>query len=121
MIARGIPTELLALARATVDRVAIDLHRGGAYAQLIASRLYEALQLELSRTPSTEPAKRGLLAAAIEECRRSAQSTRHAPLQLGPLRTVVAMLETGSCPRPAVHPDARWRFTVIQGGLSKIA
>jgi hypothetical protein len=121
--------ELAALARTTVEKIGSDIHRGGsvAYAQLIASELYETLRLELTETPPSDPGRRGLLAAAADQCRRSADARLSAERRLAELQAVLALLETGARPRPRVVENAAAPaaagtlrlFRVIEGGLSR--
>jgi len=123
---RTIPNELALLAHRTVQRIACNIAADGpeVYSQLIASELYEALKLELSRTPRTEPAKRGFLAAALDHCRRSAKAALSPPLMLCELRATVALLETGMpgfAPPEDLFARHAGRFRVIEGGLSKSA
>ena len=122
-------TELAALARATVEKIGSDIHRGGsvAYAQLVASELYETLRLELALTPPTDPGARGLLAAAADQCRRSADARLSADRRVAELYAVLALLEAGTRRRAieaAAAPAAAARlrlFRVIEGGLSRTA
>ena len=74
--------ELAALARTTVEKIGSDIHRGGsvAYAQLIASELYETLRLELTETPTSDPGRRGLLADPSSASARSTRSPGSAPV-----------------------------------------
>jgi hypothetical protein len=124
---RRTTAELATLARVTVEKIGSDIHRGGslAYAQLLASELYEALQRELSATPATEPATRGLLAAAADQCRRSADATLTVPRRLAELEATLALLEHGTRFRVIENPAssgarrAPWPFRVIDGGLSR--
>ena len=57
----------------TIGRLARELAIGAplVHLQLVASRLYEEIRDELERTPASDGAKVGLLAAAVERCRRS--------------------------------------------------
>jgi hypothetical protein len=120
-------TELAALARTTVEKIGSDIHRGGsvAYAQLVASELYETLRLELTETPSSDPSTRGLLAAAADQCRRSADERLSAERRLAELQAVLALLETGLRRRlsekaaSAAGAQRLRLFRVIEGGLSR--
>jgi hypothetical protein len=126
MTRRG-TAELAALARTTVEKIGSDIHRGGSltYAQLIASELYETLQRQLSETPPTDPGTRGLLAAAADQCRRSADARVPAQRRLAELKAVLVLFETGArrrviekAPAPAAAGTLRL-FRVIEGGLSR--
>jgi hypothetical protein len=120
-------TELAALARTTVEKIGSDIHRGGsvAYAQLVASELYETLRLELAGTPLTDPGTRGLLAAAADQCRRSADAKLPAERRVAELQAVLALLETGARLRAMKRTAAPIQtgglrlFRVIEGGLSR--
>jgi hypothetical protein len=120
-------TELADLARTTVEKIGSDIHRGGsiAYAQLVASELYETLRLELARTPRTDPGTRGLLAAAADQCRRSADAKLPAERRVAELQAVLALLDTDARLRvikrtAAPAPTGKLRlFRVIEGGLSR--
>jgi hypothetical protein len=127
-MAQCIPTELVALARSAVEKTSAEVGAGGSmtYAQLIVSELYEALRLELTETPPDHPAKRGLLAAAIDQCRRSASAGTGASLRVAELAAVLDVLESaphvGSGPPHAFasgQTSRITRFRVIEGGLSK--
>jgi hypothetical protein len=85
--------------------------------QLLASQFYEALKLELERTPRHEARKVGPLAAAVDECRRSAENCVSPHLMLIEMRAAVAMLNDGAGPprSPAVM-GFRPQLRVIQGG-----
>ena len=126
MIEARIPTELVELARTVTDKLSAEIHDGGslAYAQLVASELYEELQLELKETPSSDPATRGMLAAAIDQCRRSVDATLSMSLRIAELKATLDLLENGTAIRPwsgirapATRPAPKFR--VIEGGLSK--
>ena len=123
----NLPAELPELARTVVDRMNASIHlcRGPGYAQLIASELYEALQVELSQTPTNDYSKRRVLSAAIDHCRRSAAQTLAAPRRIAELESARSLLEMagelGSEEPHGVSPVLAGptpRFRVIQGGLS---
>lgn len=121
-----IPLQLVELARAVAEKTAAEIHFGGsvAYGQLVASELYEALQQELSDTPRTAPGKRGVLAAAIDQCRRSANAGLSPPSRAAELRAVVDLLQSAASIRVEINSESSVRknptprFRVIQGGLS---
>src|SRR5829696_892403 len=69
--------------------------------QLLASQLYEALKLELERTPRHEARKVGALAAAVDQCRRSAENCVSPHLMLIETRAAVAMLNDAARPLPS--------------------
>ncbi len=125
MTGQIIPSELLALARDVIARITAEEQNGGSavLCRLLASRLYEALRAELGRTARCQAAKIGLLAGAIDQCRRSATTDLSAPLKLAELQATLALLETGqrvdkvyAAQRSASRP---FGLTVIEGGLSK--
>jgi hypothetical protein len=85
--------------------------------QLLASQFYEALKLELERTPRHEARKVGPLAAAVDECRRSAENCVSPHLMLIEMRAAVAMLNDSAGPPPSeVVVRLRPQLRVIQGG-----
>jgi hypothetical protein len=126
-MARRSKAELAALARTTVEKIGSAIHCGGsvAYAQLVASELYETLRLELTETPSSDPRTRGLLAAAADQCRRSADARLPAERRLAELKAVLALLEAGMRRRAIensaspVGPARLRLFRVIEGGLAR--
>ena len=122
-------TELAQLARTTIERLGSTDHddQSLAYAQLVASELYESLQRELRHTPRTERATRGMLAAAADQCRRSADAMLTASQRLAELQMTLAVLESEKRlavdqePAAPVADRPRWPFRVIEGGLSRTA
>ena len=85
--------------------------------QLLASQFYEALKLELERTPRHEVRKVDALAAAVDQCRRSAENCASPHLMLIEMRAAVAMLNDGARPPPSeVVVRFRPQLRVIQGG-----
>jgi hypothetical protein len=85
--------------------------------QLLASHFYEAVKAELDRTPRHDPTKVGALAAAADQCRRSAEARLSPHLMLVELRAAVAMLTDGPAHRPnAAAFPSRPQLRVIQGG-----
>ena len=85
--------------------------------QLLASQFYEALKLELELTPRHEARKVGALAAAVDQCRRSAENCVSPHLMLIEMRAAVAMLNDGARPPPSeVVVRLRPQLRVIQGG-----
>jgi hypothetical protein len=89
------------------------------HVQLLASQLYEALRAELARTPRANAAKVGILAAAADQCRRSAKYPLASHLIVEEMRAVILALDESPVatvperPRPGV-PQLR----VIRGGLA---
>jgi hypothetical protein len=83
--------------------------------QLLASQFYEALKLELERTPRHEVRKVDALAAAVEQCRRSAKNCVLPHLMLVEIRVAIAMLNDGADPPPS-DVVVRFRPQLIQGG-----
>src|SRR5215218_8120029 len=103
-----------------VARMAQEVVRGASVVQLqfLASEFYEALKAELEQTPRHEAVRAGSLAAAADQCRRSAENCTSAQLMLVEIRAAVSMLSES----PGVQPGAGVRFgpqlRLIQGGLS---
>ena len=118
--------DLIRTARNAVEKVARNAASGGpaVHAMLLASQLFEALKLELRATPRQEAAKIGLLAAAIDQCRRTARPNMRPALVEAELRATLALLESGASIRLVANgsmpgPSAsRPRLRVIEGGLS---
>jgi hypothetical protein len=100
----------------TIGRLARELAIGAplVHLQLVASRLYEEIRDELERTPASDGAKVGLLAAAVERCRRSTSFGIAPAVIVSELEVVISML-TGAPPEPP--PQGRPKLRVIQGGL----
>ena len=94
---------------------------------LLASQLYEALKLELRASQRHESAKIGLLAAAIDQCRRAAGSNPRPAIIAAELGATLALLESGSALRLVVNGGAirssrpRPQLRLIEGGLSRSA
>ena len=85
--------------------------------QLLASQFYEALKLELERTPRDEVRKVDALAAAVDQCQRSAESCVSPHLRLVKIRTAVAMLNAVAGQPPSnVVVRFRPQLRVIHGG-----
>lgn len=114
---------LVRTARSVLDKVARNNQAGGSpiHSALLASQLYEALRREMRATPRHEAMRVGLLAAAIDQCRRAAEFTTKPKVIEAELRTVLDMLEKAAgVSRTAVEASRaalRARFTVIEGGL----
>src|SRR5436305_14669085 len=72
----NLSADLLRTARSVVEAATQTVESGGSgvHAALLASQLYEALKLELEVSQRQEPAKIGVLAAAIDQCRRAASA-----------------------------------------------
>ncbi|MDF2764946.1 MAG: hypothetical protein K0R61_526 [Microvirga sp.] len=102
-----------------VARMAHEVAIGGACAvrlQLLASQFYEAVRDELDKTVRDEGAKVGALAAAADQCRRSAGSCLSPHLMLIEMRAAVAMLNDSAAPPTDVVVRFRPQLRVIQGG-----
>ena len=103
-----------------VARMAQEVVRGAGVVRLqfLASEFYEAVKAELDQTPRHEAVRVCALAAAADQCRRSAENCTSPQLMLVEIRAAVSMLSTS----PGVQPGAVVRFRpqlrVIQGGLS---
>jgi hypothetical protein len=121
--------DLLRTARSVVEAATRNLEPDGSavHAALLASQLYEALKLELGTTPRHDSAKIGLLAAAIDQCRRAAGSTTRPAIVAAELRATLTLLESGSNLRLVANGAAvrssrpKPQFRVIEGGLSRSA
>ena len=117
----------LALSRVTeigeqaVAAIAASLARGGPVikGQLIASRFYEAMQLELRQLPLHDP-KRPALIAASERCERIASARINPTALLDELRQAIAVLEADTHPSVPPTTKARPILRLIEGGLSKV-
>ncbi len=111
------PPDLIELGMNAVGVIAANATADGSpvYAQLVASEFYEALLSELADTPHEHYARRGALAAAIDQCRRSATSEANVGIALAELRAALAILDA---PTPAFPPpqQLRPRLRVIEGG-----
>jgi hypothetical protein len=103
-----------------VARMAHEVVTGGACAvrlQLLASQFYEAVRAELDKTPRHEGGKVGALAAAADQCRRSAGNCVSPHLMVIEMRAAVMMLNDSAGARPSdVVGRFRPQFRVIQGG-----
>jgi hypothetical protein len=113
----AVSPELLELGHETIGRLAHELATGAplVHLQLVASRLYEEIRDELERTSTSEGTKVGLLAAAVDRCRRSTSFGIAPAVALGELKAVIGML-TGAPPEPPAQ--GRPQLRVIQGGLA---
>jgi hypothetical protein len=104
-----------------VDRAAGALGAGArrVHLQLLASWLFEAVKAELARTPLDQRDRLALLAAAAEQCRRSADRAVPLSSMLGELRAAVGILERARlAPYAAPPPRCRPELRVITGGLA---
>ena len=77
-------------------------------------RFYEEIRDELERTPTSEGAKAGLLAAALDRCRRSTSFGIAPAVVQSEFKAVIGLL-TGPPPEPP--PQGRPQLRIIQGGL----
>ena len=113
----AVSSELLQLGEDTIGRMmrVIEANAPVVHLQLFASRFYEEMIGELQRTPRSEQAKIGMLAAAADRCRRCAGIAPSALLI--ELKAVIAML-TGTEPQPEPPPRVRPQLRVIQSGLA---
>ncbi len=125
----NLSADLLLTARGVVEAATGIVEAGGSavHAALLASQLYEALKLELQASQRREAAKIGLLAAAIDQCRRAARSKTCAAIIAAELKATLALLEFGSSLRLVVNGSAlrssrpKPQLRVIEGGLSRSA
>jgi hypothetical protein len=90
----AVSSELLELGHDTIGRLARELAIGAplVHLQLVASRLYEEIRDELERTPASDGAKVGLLAAAADRCRRSTSFGIAPAVVVSELEVVISML-----------------------------
>ncbi|HEY0439094.1 MAG TPA: hypothetical protein VGD36_03400 [Xanthobacteraceae bacterium] len=107
-----VSAEIIELGRETLSTIAAAraAQAPQVRCQLLASRFFEALKQELARTPISEPAKFGQLAAAVDQCRRIADPGMGPEAALGLLRATLLTLSAGAPLRP--------RLQLIQGGLA---
>ena len=103
-----------------VARMAQEVVRGasGVRLQFLASEFYEALKAELDQTPRHEADRVGALAAAADQCRRSAENCASPQLMLVEIRAAVSMLGESAGVQPGAVVRFRPQLRVIQGGLS---
>jgi hypothetical protein len=119
-----LPVDLVKMVRGVVARIdrEVGTEVSRVHVALVASQLYEALKIELEMTPSHEPARFGLLAAARDQCHRIVRPKISVKAMAAELAAVLNVLERGpeSClPAPVTPADQRRsQFTVIHGGLS---
>jgi hypothetical protein len=116
-----ISADLVRMARTVIEKVDSHGEAGPSvlYATLLASRLYEALKIELDTTPRHEPVKLGLLAAAIDQCRRAVRTPISLPSMVVELKRVLTLLESANPLASGTTAAVRRRFAVIEGGLSR--
>ena len=114
-------SQLKELGEQAIVAVAASVAGDGAIVrgQLIASRFYEALRLELKHAPIHD-AKRAALIAASDRCERIAAATINPSAMLDELRKAIAVLQADEHPSVAPPPRARPILRLIEGGLSKI-
>jgi hypothetical protein len=120
---------LLRTARSVVEAATRTGDADGSlvHSALLASQLYEALKLELDASQRHESAKIGLLAAALDQCRRAASSNMRPAMIAAELTATLALLETGSNLRLVANGGAvrssrpKAQLRVIEGGLSRSA
>ena len=111
---------LAKLGNDVVARMAQEVVRGGSVMRLqfLASEFYEAVKAELDQTPRHEAGRVGALAAAADQCRRSAKNCTSPQLMLVDIRAAVGMLSESAGMRPGSVVRFRPQLRVIQGGLS---
>jgi hypothetical protein len=125
----NLSADLLRTARNVVEATtrAVETGASALHAALLASQLYEALKIELGLTQRHESAKIGLLAAAIDQCRRAACSSTRPAINAAELAATLALLESGSNLRLVANggiirsSQSRPHLRVIEGGLSRSA
>ena len=91
-----VPLELLEHGREVVAKATSSVAAGASlvHCQLVVSQLYEALKLELRRTPGTQSAKIDLLAVVLQQCRRSAEESRSPAALVAEFRKALDTLES---------------------------
>ena len=116
-----ISADLVRMARSVVEKVDGHGEDGPSvlHATLLASRLYEALKIELDTTGRHDPTKVGVLAAAIDQCRRAVRTPVSLPSMAAELKRVLTLLEQANPASAAAPVDRLRRFRVIEGGLSR--
>jgi hypothetical protein len=120
----NLSADLLRTARSVVEAATRTVEAGGSavHAALLASQLYEALKLELQAAQHHESAKIGLLAAAVDQCRRAARENTPAAIIAAELGATLAMLELGATLRLVANGGAirssrpKPQLRVIEGG-----
>ncbi|MEA2933479.1 MAG: hypothetical protein QOD74_125 [Variibacter sp.] len=110
-------SDLIELGMNAVGVIAANATAGGSpvYAQLIASEFFEALQAELHATPPESYARRGALAAAVDQCRRAATAGASVGVALAELRAALAIIDAPTTMFPPPN-QVRPRLRVIEGG-----
>ncbi len=104
------------LGRDALDKIGAAVSAGAPLlqCQLLASRFYDALKRELDETPWWEGAKRGRIAAALDQCRRAANASILPEAMLLELELALDLL---GADRVAPAPPARRPvLRVINGG-----
>src|SRR5215204_6424886 len=89
-----------------VARMAQEAVRGASVVRLqfLASEFYEAVKAELDQTPRHEADRDGTLAAAADQCRRSAENCTSPQLMLVEIRAAVSVLCNGRYQKLAAEP-----------------
>jgi hypothetical protein len=103
-----------------VARMAQEVVRGASVVRLqfLASDFYEAVKAELDRTPRHEAVRVSALAAAANQCLRSAENCTSPHLLMVEIRAAVSMLSENAGLKPGAVVRFRPQLRVIQGGLS---
>jgi|1185.fasta_scaffold1042506_2 hypothetical protein len=103
-----------------VARMAQEVVRGASVMRLqfLASEFYEAVKAELDQTPRHEAVRVSALAAAADQCRRSAENCTSPQLMLVEIKVAVSMLSESAGAKPGAVIRFRPQLRVIQGGLS---
>jgi hypothetical protein len=83
--------------------------------QLLACRFYDALKREFRETPFWDGARRGRLAAALDQCRGAARVSISPAVMLMQLQAAANMIAAEAEPP---RRTARPVLSVIQGGLA---
>ena len=103
-----------------VARMAQEVVRGSGVVRLqfLASEFYEAVKAELDQTPPQEAIRVCALAAAADQCRRSAENCTSPQLMVVEIRAAVSMLSDSAGVEPGAVVRFRPQLRLIQGGLS---
>ena len=104
------------LGRDAIDKVGAAIMAGAplVQCQLLASQFYDALRGELDATPWWDGARRGQLAAVLDQCRRAASASLRPEAMLVELEVALELLGSG---RAGAAPERRRPvLRVIEGG-----
>jgi hypothetical protein len=117
---RVVSRDLVVFGQDVVERLAQECAAGGRTTrlQLLASPFYEAVKLEIGRTPADEAEKGRALAAAADQCRRAAGCAVAPANIVIEVRAAVATLSGERPPSLSAPTRVRPQLRLIQGGLA---